>query len=72
MDVLAIAEFDLNLEIRPITGLKEDSDVDALLLGDWQTLIVDQQQYLDDRFISRLRFSIAHESRTSCAAQGGV
>lgn len=61
VDVLAIVEFGLNLEIRAITGLKEDADVDALLLGDWKTLIVDQQQYLDDRFINRLRFSIAHE-----------
>jgi len=61
LDVLAIAEFNLDLEIRTITGLKEDSDVDALLLGDWKTLIVDHQQYLDDRFINRLRFSIAHE-----------
>ncbi len=61
VDVLAIAEFDLNLEIRTITGLKENAGVDALLLGDWMTLIVDQQQYLDDRFINRLRFSIAHE-----------
>jgi hypothetical protein len=61
VDVLAMAEFDLNLEIRTITGLKEDADVDALLLGDWKTLIVDQHQYLDDRYINRLRFSIAHE-----------
>jgi hypothetical protein len=61
VDVLAVVEFDLDLEIRTITGLKEDADVDALLLGDWKTLILDQQQYLDDRFINRLRFSIAHE-----------
>ncbi len=61
VDVESIATFDLGLEIRPITGLKEDADVDALLLGDWKTLIVDQQQYMDDRFINRLRFSIAHE-----------
>lgn len=61
VDVLAIAEFDLNLGIRPISGLKEDADVDALLLGDWKTLILDQQQYLDDRFVNRLRFSVAHE-----------
>jgi len=61
VDVLAIVEFDLELEIRVSTGLKEDVDVDALLLGDWKTLIVDQQQYMDNRFINRLRFSIAHE-----------
>ena len=61
VDVLAIAEFDLDLEIRTIPRLKEDADIDALLLGDWKTLIVDQQQYQDDRYLNRLRFSIAHE-----------
>lgn len=61
VDVLALVEFELDLEIRTITGLKEDADVDALLLGDWKTLIVDHQQFLDDRFTNRLRFSIAHE-----------
>jgi hypothetical protein len=61
VDVLAITEFDLDFEIRTITNLREDADVDALLLGDWKTLIVDQRQYMDDRFINRLRFSIAHE-----------
>lgn len=61
MDVLSIAEFDLELEIRAITRLKEDADIDALLLGDWKTLIVDQQQYMDERYLNRLRFSIAHE-----------
>lgn len=54
VDVLALVEFELNLEIRTITGLKEDADVDALLLGDWKTLILDQQQFLDDRFTNRL------------------
>ncbi len=61
VDVLAIAEFDLNLEIRTITGLKEEADVDALLLANCKTIIVDQKQYLDDRHFNRLRFSIAHE-----------
>ncbi len=44
VDVLALAEFDLDLEIRTITSLKEDADVDALLLGDWKTLIVDRNR----------------------------
>lgn len=61
VDVVAIAEFDLDLSIRTVTGLKQDADADALLLGDWKTLVVDQQQYMEDRFINRLRFSIAHE-----------
>ena len=61
VDVLAIAEFDLELGIRTVTGLKQEADADALLLSDWKTLMVDQQQYMDSRFINRLRFSIAHE-----------
>jgi hypothetical protein len=61
VDILSIAEFDLDLEIRTITGLKEEADVDALLLGDWRTVIVDQRQYMDERFANRMRFSIAHE-----------
>lgn len=59
--MLPIAEFELGLEIRPISRLKEDNDVDALLLGDWQTIVVDQNQYMDDRYTNRLRYSIAHE-----------
>ena len=61
VDVLAIAEFDLELGIRTVTGLKQEADADALLLSDWKTLMVDQQQYMDSRFVNRLRFSIAHE-----------
>lgn len=61
VDVMEIAEFDLDLEIRPITGLKEDADVDALLLGNWTTLLVDQRQYMDERYVNRLKFSVAHE-----------
>jgi len=61
LDVLAIAEFDLGLDIRAVASLRQDADVDALLLGDWKTLMVDKQQYLDDRYLLRLRFSVAHE-----------
>ncbi len=61
VDVLAIVEFELELEIRPASKLREDVDVDALLLGDWQTILVDQGHYMDDRYLNRLRFSVAHE-----------
>jgi hypothetical protein len=61
IDVLSIVEFELGLEIRPISKLKEEADVDALLLGDWKTIVVDQAQYMDDRYTNRLRYSIAHE-----------
>lgn len=61
IDVLAVVEFELGLDIRPISKLKEEVDVDALLLGDWQTIVVDQNQYMDDRYANRLRYSVAHE-----------
>ena len=61
VDVLTIAEFELDLEIRPVSRMREEEDIDALLLGDWQTLMVDQRHYMDDRYLSRLRFSVAHE-----------
>jgi hypothetical protein len=59
--VLEIVEFELGLEIRPISRLKEDNDIDALLLGNWETIVVDQAEYMDDRYANRLRFSMAHE-----------
>jgi hypothetical protein len=61
IEVLEIAEFDLDLDLRPILGLKDEADVDALLLSDWKTLVIDHRQYMDDRFANRLRFSVAHE-----------
>jgi hypothetical protein len=59
--VLEIVEFELDLEVRPISRLKEDNDIDALLLGNWKTIVVDQAQYMDNRYANRLRFSMAHE-----------
>lgn len=61
IDVLAIAEFGLGLEIRVIDGLKLEFDVDALLAMDWKTLAVDRDQYMEERFQRRLRYSVAHE-----------
>ena len=61
VDVMEIVEFELGLEFRAVTSLRADDDVDALLLGDWQTIIVDQGLFMDDRYSNRLRFSIAHE-----------
>ncbi len=59
--VLEIIEFELDLEVRPISRLKEDNDIDALLLGDWKTIVVDQVEYMDQRYANRLWFSMAHE-----------
>jgi len=58
---MSIVEFDLNLDIVPMTSLRHDADIDALLLNDWQTIVVDQGFYMDDRYQNRIRFSVAHE-----------
>ena len=61
VDVMEVVEFELGLEFRAVTSLRTDDDIDALLLGDWQTIMVDQGLFMDDRYSNRLRFSIAHE-----------
>lgn len=61
VDIFQIVEFELGLEIQPISNLKEAGDVDALLLGDLKTIAVDQNDFLNERAQNRLRFSIAHE-----------
>lgn len=61
IDILAIIEFDLEMEVRLAKGLKEKCDVDALLMSDMQTIYVDHDQYMDPSYDARLRFSLAHE-----------
>lgn len=61
VDVLAIAEFGLGLEVCVTEGLKSQHDVDALLGLDFKTIVIDRDQYMESRFHSRLRYSVAHE-----------
>ena len=61
VNVMAIVEFDLNLDIVPMSSLRQDADIDALLLDDWQTIVVDMGFYMDERYQNRIRFSVAHE-----------
>lgn len=61
VDIFEILEFELDLEIRTKINLREAGDVDALLLGDLRTIVVDQSDFLNDHAQNRLRFSIAHE-----------
>jgi len=61
VDILEIAEFDLDMDIRPVSGIREQADVDALLLGDLKTIVVDSGLYMDDRMLNRMRYSVAHE-----------
>ncbi len=60
VDILKIVEFRLNLKIEARYYLREQ-DTDALLLGNLDTILVDRQYFMDDRYLTRLRFSIAHE-----------
>ncbi len=51
----------VGLRLEPVALLKKDSDVDALLLSDLTRIIVDLEEYQDDRMDNRMRFSMAHE-----------
>jgi len=61
VDIFHIIEFDLNLEIRPVLGLKRTGDIDSSLLGDFSGIVVDEEEYMDDRYLNRIRYSVAHE-----------
>lgn len=61
VEIEEIVEFDLNLNLQPIKGLKSSGDVEALLLGTRDMIVVDEDQFMDDRYHNRIRFSIAHE-----------
>lgn len=61
VNISAIVEFELELEIFAKYSIKETADVDALLLGDLKTIVVDRDIYMKDRWQNRLRFSFAHE-----------
>lgn len=53
--------YPLGLKLDLHHSIKESGDVDALLLGDLKTIIVDYEDYMNDRMQNRIRFSIAHE-----------
>jgi hypothetical protein len=59
--VLELAEFDLGLVLDPKANLRRAGDIDALLLGDLRTIVVDRDAFMDLRAENRLRFSVAHE-----------
>jgi Zn-dependent peptidase ImmA (M78 family) len=61
VDIEQIIEFKLNIEIIPIPNLYRQCNADALISSDWQIIYVDNENYLDDRYYNRLRFSLAHE-----------
>lgn len=56
-----IVEFGLGLEIVPKDRLKSTIDIDGFLSNDLKTIYIDGKIYYDDRYLNRLRFTLAHE-----------
>jgi hypothetical protein len=59
VDIEAIAEFDLGLDIFPFPRLQETFDVEGFISGDLTTIYVDEFIYYQRP--TRYRFSVAHE-----------
>ena len=59
--VLDLAEFDLGLDLIPAGGLREQLDIEALLMGDLRSILVDRHAFMSPRLEYRLRFSVDHE-----------
>jgi hypothetical protein len=47
VDVLAIIEFKLGLDIVPMKYLKRDCDAEASLLSDLRTIVVDESTFME-------------------------
>jgi len=61
VNVEAIVEFKLKLDIEPEHGLMQSTDMEAYLRSDLTGIIVDHDHYMDEKFAKRMRFSFAHE-----------
>jgi len=44
-----------------VNGLREQLAIDALLMGDLKSILVDKRAFMSPRLEYRLRFSVAHE-----------
>ncbi|MGO9620823.1 MAG: ImmA/IrrE family metallo-endopeptidase [Desulfobaccales bacterium] len=61
VDTTKIIELRLRLEVEPMFDLLSTLDVDAYLKTDLSGIVVDHDCYMNDKFLNRLRFSMAHE-----------
>ena len=61
VDIETIIDIKLKIDVIPLLNLKQRCDSDALISSDWKSIYVDQNEYLDERYQNRLRFSLAHE-----------
>ncbi|MBU0661645.1 ImmA/IrrE family metallo-endopeptidase [Patescibacteria group bacterium] len=61
IDIFKIIELRLKLDVIPIRELQTRYDIDAFLSCDLKSIFVDSKQFEEDRFLNRIRFSVAHE-----------
>ena len=61
IDMEKIIELRLGLDIEPMRGLFSMIDTEAWLKMDLTGIVVDYDRYMNEKFINRLRFSLAHE-----------
>jgi len=61
VDVEAIVEFKLKLDIEPENNLMQTTDMEAYLRSDLRGIVVDHDHYMNEKFANRMRFSFAHE-----------
>lgn len=56
-----IVEFDLGITIIPVSGLQREIDIEGFLSKDCDSMYIDNETYIDERYEKRLRFTFAHE-----------
>ncbi len=59
--IIEIVELKLRIHPIPKAGLKRSIDIDGFLTNDLKNICIDLDVYEDERQISRLRFTYAHE-----------
>ena len=61
VDIDSFMEFDCGIEIIPFSGLRDRIGAEAMISMDYSSIYVDNESYMNEKFISRMKFSIAHE-----------
>jgi len=61
IDVERILDLKLRIHIILVFRLQDYCDTDALISSNWDSIYVDRNKFLDERYQNRLRFSFAHE-----------
>lgn len=59
--IIDIVELKLQLTPIPIPNMLRSIDIEAFLSNDLTAIFIDQDIYFDERYVNRLRFTLAHE-----------